>query len=129
MRFSTVNARSLKSKENFISEAIEEYKVDAFIITETWLQDNNEDSQYTKSSELSTNEYQIQTINRINHRGEGIALITKDKAKITNLDTNNYTRFEHKTWHVQLKSEPTYTITGIYHPHLTAKQMTIIQHS
>ena len=34
------NARSLKSKENLISEAIEEYKLDALVITETRLQDN-----------------------------------------------------------------------------------------
>ena len=62
-------------------------------------------------------------------REGGIALITKDKAKFTTLDTNNYTSFEHKAWNAQFKSKPTYTITGIYHPHLTAKQMTIIQHS
>ena len=39
-RFAIVNARSLKSKENLISEAIEQYKLDALIVTETWLQDN-----------------------------------------------------------------------------------------
>ena len=38
----------------------------------------------------------MQTINRINKRGGGIALITKDEAKITGLDTNNYTSFEQK---------------------------------
>ena len=83
LRFATVNARSLKSKENLISEAMENYKLDALKITEKWLQDNEEDDQWTKSSKLNTNGYQIQTINRINNRGGGTALITNDKAKTT----------------------------------------------
>ena len=108
---------------------MEELKIDALTVTETWLQDNKEDDQWTKSSELNTNRYQIQTINRINERGGGVALITKNEAKITFLDTNNYTSFEHKTWNIQFKSKPIYTVTSIYHPQQTAKQMTTIQHS
>ena len=88
LRFATVNARSLKSRENLISEAIEEYKLDALIITETWLQDKEEDNQWTESSILKTNGYDIQTINRFNKKGGGNAL-TKEEAKITILDTNN----------------------------------------
>ena len=94
--FATLNARSLKSKEHFISESIEEYILDALIITETWLQKNKEDDQWIKSSKLNTNGYHIQTINRINKRGRGSVLTTKDKAKFTNPNTNNYTTFEHK---------------------------------
>ena len=56
---------------------MEELKIDALIVTETWLKDNSEDDQWTKSSKLNTNGYQIQTINRINKRGGGVALITK----------------------------------------------------
>ena len=86
--------------------AIEEYKLDAFIITETWLQDN-EDNQWTKSSKLNTNGYQIQTIYRIKRRG-GTVLITKDKTKISTLDTNNYTSFQHNTWNMNSnQSQPT----------------------
>ena len=59
---------------------------------------------------------QIQTINRVKKRGGGVTLITKDEAKITSLDTNNYTSFEQKIWNIQLKSKPTNTVTGIYHP-------------
>ena len=95
---------------------MEEFKIVMLIVTETWLKDNMEDDQWTKSSELSTNGYQIQTINRINKRGGGVALITKDDAKITSLDTDNYTSFQHKTWNIQFKSKPTYTVTGIYCP-------------
>ena len=93
---------------------MEEFKIDALIVTETWLKDNKEGDQWTKSCEFNTNGYQIQTINRINNRG-GVALITKDEVSITSLDTNNYTSFENKTWNIQFKSKLTYTVTGIYH--------------
>ena len=108
---------------------MEEFKIDAIIVTETWLKANKEENQWIKSSELNTNGYQMQTINRINKTGGRVVLITKDEAKITSLDTNNYTSFEHKTWNIQFKSKPTYTVRGIYHPHPTFKQMTRIQHS
>ena len=92
-----------------------EFKIDPLIVTETWLKDNNEDEQWTKSSELNTYGHHIQTINRINKRGGGVALMTKDEAKLTSLDTNGYTTFEHKTLKIRLKSKPTYTAAGIYH--------------
>ena len=85
---------------------MDEFKIDALIVTETCLKDNKEDDQWTKSSELNTNGYQIQTINRIDKRG-GVALITKYEAKLTSLDTNNYISFGHKTWTIQFKSKPT----------------------
>ena len=66
LRFATVNARSVKSKQNLISEATEECKLDGLLLTETWLQDNEEDT--SGGSEFNTNGYQIQTINRINKK-------------------------------------------------------------
>ena len=81
--------------------------MNALIIIETWLQGNEEDSQWTKSSKLNTNGYQTQNINRINKRGAGIALITKVKEKITFVDTNNYTSFEHKTLNIHHILKPT----------------------
>ena len=79
------------------------------------MKDSKEDDQWDKLYELNTDGYQIQTINRINKRGGGVVLITKEEAKITPTDTNNYTSFEHKTWNIQFRSKPTYTVTGIYH--------------
>ena len=94
---------------------MEEFKVDAPVVTETWLKDNKEDDQWTKSCEFNTNGYQMQTINRINRIGGGVALITKNEASITSLDTNNYTSSEYKTWNIQIKSKLNYTVTGFYH--------------
>ena len=40
---------------------MEDFKIDALIVTEMWLKDNMEDELWTKSSQLNTNRYQIQT--------------------------------------------------------------------
>ena len=68
LRFTTVNARSIKMKENLISEAIEEYKINELIINETWLQDHEGDDQqnsiqmdikYKPSTEVTTEEEEL----------------------------------------------------------------------
>ena len=49
---------------------MEEFIIDALIVTETRLKDSKEDDQWTKSFKLNTNGYQTQTINIINKRGK-----------------------------------------------------------
>ena len=56
--FAPVNARSIKAKEHLISETMKEFKINTLVVTETWLEDNKEDDQWTKSYELNTNRYQ-----------------------------------------------------------------------
>ena len=58
---STINARSLKHKENLISEEIHNTNSDITIITETWLTDTEEDNTCTLSSEFNNDPYQIST--------------------------------------------------------------------
>ena len=59
IRVSTVNARSLKHKENLISEEIHNTNSDITIITETWLENTDEGDTWMLSSELTNNSYQI----------------------------------------------------------------------
>ena len=113
---STINARSLKHKENVISEEIHNTNSDITIITETWLTDTEEDNTWTLSSEFNNDPYQISTKNRRNKRGGGIALVTHRKYAITTRpETPNYSSFEHATWNIQI-GPIVYTIIAIYHP-------------
>ena len=43
-RIATVNIRSIKHKEDLLWNAINDLKIDITIVTETWLQDTNEDT-------------------------------------------------------------------------------------
>ena len=93
---STINARSLKHKENLISEEIYNSNSDITIITKTWLRDTEEDNTWTLSSEFNNDSYQISKKNRRNKRGGGIALVTHRKYAITTIpETTNYSSFEH----------------------------------
>ena len=113
---STINARSLKHKENLISKEIYNTNSDITIITETWLRDTEEDNTWTLSSEFNNDSYQMSTKNRRNKRGGGIALVTHWKYAITTRPvTTNYSSFEHAIWNIQI-GPTVYTIIGIYHP-------------
>ena len=59
------------------------------------------DIKYKPSTELTREE-------------EELHLSQKTKPKLQLLIPNNYTSFEHKTFNIQFKSKPTYTVTGIY---------------
>ena len=92
IRVSTVNARSLKHKENLISKEIHNTNSDITIITKTWLK----------------------TPKR--QKGRGIALATHRKYTITTKpETTNYSSFEHAIWNIQI-GPTVYTIIGLYHP-------------
>ena len=116
IRVSTINARSLKHKENLISEEIHNTNSDITIITKTWLKDTKEDNTWTLSSEFNNDSYQISTKNRRNKRGGGIALVTHRKYAITTRpETTNYSSFEQAIWNIQI-GPTVYTTIGLYHP-------------
>ena len=116
IRVSTVNTRSLKHKENLISEEIHNTNLDITIITETWLKDTEEDNTWTLSSEFNNDSYQISTKNRRDKRGGGIALVTHRKYAITTRpETTSYSSFEHAIWNIQI-GPTVYTIIGLDHP-------------
>ena len=70
---STVNARSIKSKENLISDELTNREIDILIATRTWLQDTEEDETWTAAGELASPLFQLFTKNRRGQRGGGIA--------------------------------------------------------
>ena len=115
IKVSTVNARSLKHKENMISEELLNSNIDSAIITETWLKNTDEDYAWMLSSELNNYSHQIWTKNRMDRREGGIALVTQRKYKIIKPETTEYDSFEHDIWNIQIGPR-VYTIVGWYHP-------------
>ena len=96
IRLSTVNARSIKSKENLISNELTNRKINILIATETWLQDTEEDETWTAACELASPPFQIFTKNRSGQRGGGIALITNKNCKVSEQsNVQTYPSFEH----------------------------------
>ena len=57
---------------------VEDYSLDALIVTETWLTNNEHDTQWLETTPLNRTPYNLIHANRPNGRGGGLALITKN---------------------------------------------------
>ena len=65
IRIGTLNSRSLKNKEHIIIEELKDKNVDIVLITETWLQNMDEDSAWLNQSELTQGNFSITMYNRL----------------------------------------------------------------
>ena len=115
IRHGTLNTRSIKSKEELIMENVSKYKLDALIITETWLQNTGEDDTCLQASEFYKDGHEISNINRQDKRCGGIALLYSSKYKIKTVAHAKYSSFESGVWHIHIGSTH-YTLLGGYHP-------------
>ena len=115
IRLGMLNTRSIKSKEELITENFNEYKLDALLITKTWLQNIVEDDTWLQASEFHKNGHEISNINRQDNRGGGIALLFFTKYNIKTVTHTKYSSIESGVWHIQSGSTH-YTLLGVYHP-------------
>ena len=60
-RIAMVNIRSIKHKEDLLWNAFDDHKIDITIVTETWLQDTNEDTIWVEGSQFNKEGLQIHT--------------------------------------------------------------------
>ena len=102
-------------------ENFNEYKLDALLITETWLQNTVDDDTWLQESEFSKDGHGISNINSEDKRGEGIALLDSSKYKIETVTHTKYSSFESRVWHIQIGSTH-YTLHGNYHPPVGMQQ-------
>ena len=111
----TINIQSIKSKELQLIDLLENYSLDALMVTETWLTNNEHGTQWLETTPLNRNPYSLVHTNRPNGRGGGLALITKNCYTVTEVKNGQYPSFEHATWEFNVKHKQIH-ITGIYHP-------------
>ena len=109
----TINIQSIKRKELQLVDLLEDYSLDALIVTETWLTKN--DTQWLETTPLNRNTYSLTHANRPNGRGGGLALITKSCYTVKEVKNGSYPSFEHAMWEFNVKNKQIH-ITGIYHP-------------
>ena len=121
IRLGTLNARSIKSKEEFIMENFIEYKLDALLITETCLQKRDEDDIWLQTSEFCKDDHEIFNINRQDKMGRGIALLYTTKYKIKTVRHTKYNSFESGIWNINYGSMCC-TLLDTYHPPVGTQQ-------
>ena len=65
----TINARSVKNKDQIILPELTNNDINAVLITETWTKDTQEDLAWLNHSELCHGPYGISTHNRLGEKG------------------------------------------------------------
>ena len=120
IKFLMLNAHSIKNKDEELSQYMQENEVDFTLLTETWLQKNNEiDLDWIQATPLNTDGYCfINGFSRQDRKGGGIAIsfkATSLSAKLLELDLPNYQSFESALWKINNKYDE-FILVGIYHP-------------
>ena len=85
------------------------------MVTETWLQNRDEDKAWYDTSAFNDDNLVLHNINQEACRGGGITLITKSNLTITSLVIDKPSRFEAAKWRVSLPGK-ILTLIVIYRP-------------
>ena len=99
IRITTVNARSVRNKDQIIVQEFTNNDIDVTLITETWTKDTPEGQAWLNQSELCQGHYEMSTHNRPGEtRGGGIALIFTRNNSIKVLESGNTLTLEYAIW-------------------------------
>ena len=110
---SVLNAQVIKNKEILIMDYIIENRIEAYIVTETWLSEG--DDTWISTSDFNKHNYSITVSNRQNRRGGGLALIYKTTQNLQVLEEGATRSFEYRIWKLTVQST-SITIIAVYHP-------------
>ena len=115
MLIALVNAQSLRSKELLLHDYIKEDNMDICIVTETWIQNTEEDKAWCEISALNNDNLMLHTVNREERRGRGLAPVSKSSLTISKLEMDKPNSFEAAKWKVSLLGK-SITVIAIYRP-------------
>ena len=110
-----INAQSLRSKELLLYEYIRENNIEMCIVTETWLQNRDEDKAWCDISAFNNDNLVLHNINQETHRGGSVALISKSNLTLTTQEIDKLSSFEAAKWRVSLQRK-NITLIMIYRP-------------
>ena len=115
IRIATVNARSVKNKDQIIVQEHTNNDINAALITETWTKDTQEDLAWLSQSKLCWGPYDISIHNRPGKKGSGMALIFGRTNNIKLLENDNIPSIEYAMLRYTIRNKPIHIIR-IYHP-------------
>ena len=83
----------MRSKELLLYDYARENNTEMYIVTETWLQNRDEDKRWCNTLAFNNDNLVVHNINQETHSGGGIALITKSNLTKTSLVTDKPSSF------------------------------------
>ena len=98
-----------------LHEYIVDNGIDACVVSETWLKNNDEDKAWVACSILNRDGNKISAANRLDRTGGGLALIYNNKLKMENTAKENLETFEFAKWKIEFYHTKL-TIVAIYRP-------------
>ena len=116
---SVLNAQSIKNKEILVMDYIIENRIEACIVTETWLSEG--DDIWISTSDFTKHDYNITVSNRQNRRGGDLTLIYKTTQNLQVLKEGATRSFEYAIWKLTVQST-SITIIAVYHPLYSEKK-------
>ena len=116
VNFSTMNTQSLRNKEFVVLEELKNNPVDLSVLTETWIDNTENEKAKLLSSPLNTDGFRMYTKNRVGNKGGGIVLVSKDKYKVNALALAEPVGFEAQVWKVEICRDMVLTIIRVYRP-------------
>ena len=116
VNFSTINTQSLRNKGFVALEDLKNNAVDLSVLTETWIDNTENEKARLLSSPFSSDGLRMYTKNRVGNKGGGIALVSKDKYKVNTLALAEPVGFEAQVWKVEICRDMVLTIIGLYRP-------------
>ena len=116
LRIATVNTRSIKNKVELVLENSELDNIDILAITETWLNNTDEDQVWVETSGLQDQSFTFHSHNRIGRRGGGLGLWHRSEYQSKRIEYDPiYTTLEQAGWELRIKDR-IITVLVIYHP-------------
>ncbi|PIK58997.1 putative SEC14-like protein 2 [Apostichopus japonicus] len=107
------NARSIREKTGALIGSILENGTDIFLLTETWLKNQNDPT--LGDLRLSLSGYDVTHFPRAQRRGGGVAFITRKNLTLKRLPSTKFKSFEHGIVDIRTSSELLRTVL-VYRP-------------
>lgn len=114
LTFATLNARSIKNKDELIHEYLDTNGVDIAVVTETWLTEC--DDLWLQVANVNSGKNKTYISNRKNRKGGGLALITTMQCiKVTKMKETCNKDMQTCHWRVDVKGL-TLNVFAVYRP-------------
>ena len=113
-----LNAQPIRNKDTMICDYIMDNKIDVTLITETWITD--QDQIWLDCCDFKQHSLNIDTSNRQQRKGGGLALISRSNIIVKHLRKSSTRSFEYAIWKI-IQGSYNITILLIYHPPYSEK--------
>ena len=121
MTMSTANIQSITSRNKDLAliDILLESNLDICTLTETWLNNSDNNRTWIESCELNKHGYKLDVCNREDRPGGGIGLVFRDNLKVKLIQKGALRSFEFGKWSITSKSCMC-TVICVYHPPYSA---------